>query len=144
MSQVGYYILSVRPEKNKQKQVRVHRLIAEVFLGDCPSDYVVNHKDGIKTNNNINNLEYVTKSDDLIHAYRTGLRSSPNLKGKVAYGEKHHFSTITEEEVIKILKINKTYGYGCRKIAKILGLSRGLIQHILSGHSWKHINKNNI
>lgn len=50
---------------------KVHCLVMEAFVG--PSDLIVNHKDGNKANNNLDNLEYVTHSENAIHARETGL-----------------------------------------------------------------------
>jgi HNH endonuclease len=50
----------------------IHRLVAITFLENNGKTYV-NHKDGIKTNNNVENLEYVTQSENVQHAYNTGL-----------------------------------------------------------------------
>ena len=53
----------------------IHRLVALVFLGEKPApNLVVNHKDGVKTNNSVANLEYVTHSEDVLHAWRLGLQ----------------------------------------------------------------------
>lgn len=52
----------------KRKWLRLHRIITEVFLWE--SDLYVNHKDWNKSNNNLDNLEYVTPSENNIHAYR--------------------------------------------------------------------------
>ena len=52
----------------KSKWLRVHRIVAEVFL--WPSEKYVNHKDGNKLNNYIDNLEYVTPSENNLHAFR--------------------------------------------------------------------------
>jgi len=59
---------------NKPKKLSIHRLIAECFIGKIPNGLVINHKNGIKTDNRIENLEYVTISYNVLHAYKTGLR----------------------------------------------------------------------
>ena len=65
---VGYKSTTLYCE-NKPKTVRVHTLVANAFLGKRPRNYDVNHIDGDKTNNNINNLEYCSRSDNVLHAY---------------------------------------------------------------------------
>jgi hypothetical protein len=63
---VGYLHLSLH------KSITVHRLVAEVFLSDsCGKE--VNHKDGDKTNNAVDNLELVSHSENMIHAVQMGL-----------------------------------------------------------------------
>lgn len=53
----------------------VHQLVAGAFIGPCPAGQEVNHKDGVKSNNSSDNLEYVTRSGNMEHAYAIGLRS---------------------------------------------------------------------
>jgi hypothetical protein len=60
----------------KRKIVYVHSLVAEAFIGERPEGYMVNHKDGIKTNNLPENLEYVTRQENMEHASRMGLLQS--------------------------------------------------------------------
>lgn len=60
----------------KRKIVYVHHLVTEAFIGERPKDYMVNHKDGIKTNNLPENLEYVTRQENTEHASRMGLMQS--------------------------------------------------------------------
>ena len=59
----------------------VHRLVAEAFLSREDGKDFVNHKDGNKANNNVENLEWCTRSENMIHAYRNGLAKS-SAKGK--------------------------------------------------------------
>jgi hypothetical protein len=62
----------------------VHCLVAEAFLGK--SDLLVNHKDGVKINNKLENLEYVTQSENCLHARRTGLHpGAKNRKPVIQY-----------------------------------------------------------
>lgn len=56
------------------KRAKVHRLVWEAFNGPIPEDRPqINHKDGVKTNNRIENLECVTGKENMVHASRTGL-----------------------------------------------------------------------
>lgn len=54
----------------------LHRLVAQSWLGIWPPDWVVNHRDGNKLNNDVRNLEWTTYSENLRHAWATGLRAN--------------------------------------------------------------------
>ena len=64
-----------------RKTMRVHRLVAMAFIGKPYKD-MVNHIDGSKTNNSVDNLEWVTRSENELHAYSTGLKSSTEYHKK--------------------------------------------------------------
>jgi hypothetical protein len=65
----GYLQVTLR-KNSKSKKISVHRVVAETFRGsDMRLDFVVNHIDGDKTNNNVNNLEWRSQSDNLKHSY---------------------------------------------------------------------------
>lgn len=83
---------SVQVSTKKPKHVLTHRLIAEAFLGKCPDGMVVNHKDGNKRNNRVENLEYVTMSENRYHAFHVLGRGAVS-------GEQHHAVTIPDEMV---------------------------------------------
>ncbi|MBQ0074617.1 MAG: HNH endonuclease [Prevotella sp.] len=68
LSKTGYCLVWLRKDNKKSYAVTVHRIVAKAFLGYSELD--VNHKDGNKMNNSITNLEYVTRSENIKHAYR--------------------------------------------------------------------------
>ena len=75
-----YYKISVKdPESKKIRHMQVHRLVYAIHKNDIPSDMQINHKDGNKHNNHIDNLEVVTHGENVRHAISTGL--SVPLKG---------------------------------------------------------------
>lgn len=78
ISNWGYPIISIW-KNNKQKTFAVHRLVAETFIANPNNKAEVNHKNGIKTDNRVENLEWVTREENIQHAYNTGLnpRSLP-------------------------------------------------------------------
>jgi len=69
----GYKKVSLCKNGN-QKTFKVHRLVAQAFIENPEKKITVNHKDGNKINNNLNNLEWATYSENAIHAYANGLR----------------------------------------------------------------------
>ncbi len=77
------------------RSVCVHLLVAAAFLGPKPAGTEVNHKDGIKTNNRRDNLEYVTRSENMKHCHRMGMAKNPS-------GADHHMSKLTAERVAEL------------------------------------------
>lgn len=72
-NRLGYYCVCLHNKSGKMNSPMVHSIVAQTFIGERPEGYHVNHKDGNKLNNNINNLEYLTSSDNLKHAHKIGL-----------------------------------------------------------------------
>ena len=71
----GYYDVGLY-KNGKAKYLLVHRLVAEHFIPNPENKRTVNHKDGNKLNNHVSNLEWVTHSENQIHAFNNGLQKT--------------------------------------------------------------------
>lgn len=140
----GYY--SVVLYKNKiKKDISVHRLVAMAFIPNPENKPTVNHIDGNKCNNNVENLEWCTYQENTQHAYRTGL--NPILKGKdnPMYGrhaENHNHSKPVEQYDLEGNFIKKWVNMREAEIA--LNIARGKVsaccngnQKTAGGYIWK-------
>ena len=98
ISNHGYYRITI-----KQKNYSVHRIVADSFLEKTSDDLVVNHKDGNKLNNNVDNLEWCTQKENVEHAWRTGLCTSDKnyFKQAVYKVSMKDFSILSEYPSIK-------------------------------------------
>lgn len=72
-------------DSGKKSSKRIHRLVAEAYIPNPYNKPDVNHKDGNKHNNSVSNLEWVTKSENMIHAYQTGLNKSHASYGMLGH-----------------------------------------------------------
>ena len=75
----GYLIVTLYRDGNPYTK-KIHRLVADAFYDGQFDGLEVNHIDGNKTNNFIGNLEWCTGSENINHAYKTGLRKPPRTK----------------------------------------------------------------
>lgn len=78
----GYLKVFLSDGKGNQKQQSVHRLVAQAFIPNPSGKLTINHKDGNKTNNSVDNLEWSTYSENIRHAFDSGLNKWSPAKGK--------------------------------------------------------------
>lgn len=72
-------------DNGKKSSKRIHRLVAEAYIPNPYNKPDVNHKDGNKHNNSVDNLEWVTKSENMTHAYQTGLNKPHPTYGMLGH-----------------------------------------------------------
>lgn len=82
ISKKGYLKVDLGDGFGKRKSVSVHRLVAIAFIDNPMSYDQVNHIDGVKTNNHLDNLEWCNNSENQLHAYANGLNVRSDKAGK--------------------------------------------------------------
>lgn len=121
----GY--LAIRLSKNnKVYHKSVHRLVYEAFKGTISEGYHINHINGLRNDNRLNNLEACTHKEN--NDRRLFLRK----------GEQINTAKLTEQQVMDIRK-RKQKGESTMVIAKEYGLNKSSINKIVRGYSWKHL-----
>jgi len=106
----------------------VHRLVAIAFIPNPENKPEINHKDGNKQNNHVDNLEWCTRKENIDHAFRLGLSSNK--------GEKNPRSKLNWDSVNKIRNLYNTGLYTQNKLAEMFGVSQSPINKLLNYKNW--------
>lgn len=126
------YLYNTLCKNSKYKTRLTHRLVAETFISNDFNKKEVNHTNGNKLDNRINNLEWVTPSENSQHAYAMGLSRHIGLKG-----EKNPKAKLTDKQVLKIRSLRGIITED--KLSKKYGVVKSVISAIMLRKSWKHI-----
>lgn len=120
---------------NKQKQMLVHRIVAELFIGKGFEKTQVNHIDGDKTNNKVENLEWVTASENMVHAVSTKLWTEPTITQRKINMERagKALAKFTVDEASDILEMMGSLNLSATAMAKIVGVSKPTILRLVNG-----------
>ena len=129
----GYYFVMMSTE-NGPKPIQIHRIELIAFY-PIPNYhlYDVNHKNGNKLDLDIWNLEWMTRQQNIQHAYNTGLHH---------IGEDNVKATISENDAINICNLLSLNKYTIKEISSITGISESIISSIKKRESWKHVSIN--
>jgi hypothetical protein len=107
----------------------VHHLVYEAFAGPRPEGSEINHRDGVKTNNRVENLELVSHAENMGHASRTGLMD---------HGEGHPQAKLVPSQVVEIKRLLMA-GISPNTIRKSFGVNVASVWHIATGMTWKEV-----
>lgn len=137
-------ILKNRPSKGyarvslcvngRAKDFDTHILVASAFIGPRPKGHEVNHKDRIRSNARLSNLEYVTPIQNIHHSLPFVRAQRLQTRGI------HHWATITSDQAAEVLRLH-SIGYSRNRIAGSLSLGVSAVRSIVNGHSWKKLAK---
>lgn len=127
----GYLTLQLSFD-SKVVGYQLHRLIWESFNGPIGKEFCINHKDGVKGNNCLQNLEKVSYFDNTSHAVKNNL---------IKVGEASKVSILREQDVLDVYSQVKS-GLSNKDIAKKYEVGHTAIYNIKMGYTWKHLYQN--
>lgn len=134
LDKYGYEKVRLTSSDNKRHTYSVHRLMLENFKPCEGMELLqVNHIDGNKLNNHINNLEWTTCSENVQHAFRIGL--------KTQQGESNNLSKLTEIQVKEIIALLLTKQYTGAEIDRMYGLCKDYANSIRRHERWSYLTK---
>jgi hypothetical protein len=124
----GYKVVNL----GKGNLCKVHRLVMMAFFPREDAEKLqVNHLDGDKANNSLDNLEWSTCSDNIKHAFSIGLKSQR--------GSRNNQAKLIEPQVAFIKKMISDKRFGYKELAKMFSVSRQCINDIALGRRWSHV-----
>lgn len=118
----GYLLVQLRNEALGAKTYLVHRLVAVAFIGPCPfADAEVNHLDGVKANNEVWNLEWVSRQGNQIHAYTLPRKTAAKVVVASRPGERRVFSSQQAAELELLGKATGIVSWAVKNGRQALG-----------------------
>ena len=133
------YMQYILYQNGKPRLKRINRLVAEAFIPNPENKPQVNHINGIKTDNRVENLEWASASENIKHSYNV-LHRNPTWKNKFGRAHKSSKTVLQIKEGNVIAEF-----YGCHEAARNLGLDESTIskcclgkRNHVGGYQWKY------
>lgn len=132
----GYlaHVTKIGGRKGFYKVLKIHQLVSKAFIPNPENKPFINHIDGNKYNNSVDNLEWCTQKENIQHAFKTGLAVA-----KV--GENQPMSKLTDEIVLFCREnyIPRHKEFGLRALARKCGVDHHRMFDAINSNKWKHI-----
>lgn len=143
ITQKGYVKLYVRKKGDKVYCFPIHQLVLLCFIGPCPYDHCPDHKDTIRHNNRLDNLQYISNIENRKQGGRKfkGKMREDGFGDKISEalsGEGHPLSRLKNEDIFKIRSLSDN-GMLHKEIAILFKMSRSQISRISRRTAWDHI-----
>lgn len=122
----GYQIVQL----SHRRMYTVHRLVMLAFVGERPDGAHINHKNGIKTDNRLENLEYCTPSENQKHSFRMGLQDN--------HGINHSQAKLNDDKIREIRKMVRS-GFSQSEVARKMSVCPSTVSLVKSGKRWAHV-----
>lgn len=129
------YLRVVLYASGATKTKMVHRLVAAAFISEIPEKMVINHKNGIKHDNRVSNLEIVSISENTKHGFRVLGRAAPIHP---SHGTSHGNAKLTDDDIREI-RLRYSQGVTQVKLAEQFGTNQRNISRIVRRVAWAHV-----
>jgi len=127
------YAFYVLVDREIRKNLRPHRMVYEAFVGPIPEGMQINHKNGKKADNRLENLEVVTPSENTMHGFRV-LGRKPVINAFP--GDLNPRAKLKKSQLPEIFKL-RALGWSQQRIADKFGIDQTNISRVLRGDTWK-------
>lgn len=127
-SKGGYLIVQLNLDGVKKPHL-VHRLVATKYLPNPDNLPQVNHKDGDKLNNSVENLEWCTQSENMKHSFRMSGRTTGRSN-----------AALTDQQVLELCELRKA-GKTYYELSDVFGISYQAVHRIAVGDTYKHVKR---
>lgn len=129
---IGYLTCTLQNKKDQPRKIEsAHRIVWFLTHGDIPAHLVINHKNGIKSDNRIANLELVTTQENMQHAYKAGLVVA-------AAGSATPTAKLTVNDVQEIRQLLADRTHQQKEIARLYGVDPATVSNIKLGKAYKN------